>query len=416
MMIRAGFGTAVLLGMAMSAGPTLAQQPGLGQRFAAYSPGASYDQMSWQAFVSVVTPAPGGQGLTLETWATDQDTYQEKPSWPGGLSLTAAALAERPRFQASLLAQAHVPAGLRSAAITVGGCGYPVGDAAAGNFPTGNPLDCIAEEVRRNRDSFDYIVNNGLYTQTGIENAFAGPGINFPTSAIELKLDWVEDSTLVKWLNANNVQTPPGFVKQNYYTTVSGNKVYALLSMHISTKQLPNWLWATFEHQLNPGRCDTMGCYDQFGVTGSNTSIAPLQTPQPGAAQNQYPACVKSPALAAMFSAAGLADVWKNYCLKGSQIDFLSTQNATMGLPVVDGDSVIERITAAVPINQSSCVTCHAYAAVAATGCVSISDNPGLGSPGPIGLVNWAYLQKQKMYDFVWGVIKVNGEKGSVCH
>jgi hypothetical protein len=408
MIIRACSKAAMLLGMAMTADSALAQS------IPAYSPGASYDQMSWQAFVSVVTPAPGGQGLTLETWATDQDTYQPTPIWPAGLGVTAAA--ERPRFQASLLARAHVPAGLRpAAAVNVGDCRSP-GNAAAGNFPTGDKSDCIAEEVRRNRDSFDFIVNNGLYTQTGLENAFAGPGINFPTSAIELKLDWVQEPTLEKWLNANNVATPAGFVKQNYYTTVSGGKIYALLSMHISTKQLPNWLWATFEHQLNPGRCDTMGCYDQFGVAGSGTSIEPLATPQPGAAQNQYPACAKSPALAAMFSAAGLAPLWKNYCLKATQIGFLSTQNATIGQPVLDGDSVIERITADVPIAQSSCITCHAYAAVTASGCVSVKDNPGLASPGPVGLVNWSYLQKQKMYDFVWGVINLNFEKASVCH
>ena len=267
MINRACLKAAVLVGMAVTTGSALAQP------IPAYSPGASYDEMSWQAFVTAVTPAPGGQGLTLETWATDPDTFQATPTWPAGLSV--AAIAARPRFQASLLAQAHLPAGLRSATgATVGPCRYPVGDAAAGNFPTGNQSDCVAEEVRRNRDSFNYIVNNGLYTQAGLENAFAGPGINFPTAAIELKLDWVQEPTLVKWLNNNNVQTPPGFVKQNYYTTVVGGTTYALLSMHISTKQLPNWLWATFEHQLNPGRCDTMGCYDEFGVTGSATSIA----------------------------------------------------------------------------------------------------------------------------------------------
>lgn len=402
--------TAAILVTALAAGPSLAQN------FTAYSPGATYDQMSWQAFVSVVTPAPGGQGLTLETWATDGDTFAPTPTWPSGLSATA--LAQKPRFQASLLARAHVPAGLRATTnVSVGGCRYPVGNAAAGNFPTGDQSDCIAEEVRRNRDAFDYIVNNGLYTQLGLQNAFPGPAINFPTSAIELKLDWVPEATLVKWLNTNNVQTPPGFVKQNYYTvTVAGNQTYALLSMHISTKQLPNWLWATFEHQLNPGRCDTMGCFDKFGVPESGAAIAPKQTPQPGTVQNQYPACTKSPALAAMFSAAGLASVWNNYCLKATQIDFLSTQNGTMGQPVINGDSVIERITADVPIRQSSCITCHAYAAVTAKGCVSLKDNPGLASPGPIGLVNWDYLKKQKMYDFVWGVINLNFETGTLCN
>jgi hypothetical protein len=414
MTVRTFSKAAVLLVMTMTAGPALAQ------KIVAYSPGANYDQMSWQSFVSVVTPAPNGQqGLTLETWATDPDTFQATPTWPSGPSLTATAAVQRPRFQASLLqrarARGHAPAGLRgAAAVSVGGCN-PVGDAAAGNFPTGNASDCIAEEVRRNRDAFDYIVNNGLYTQAGLKTAFAGPGINFPTSAIELKLDWIQEATLVTWLNNNGVQTPNNFVQQNYYTTVVAGTTYALLSMHISTKQLPNWLWATFEHQLNPGRCDTMGCYDQFGVTGKLTSVAALPTPKPGATQNQYPACVKSPALAAMFSGAGLGAVWNNYCLKATQVDFLSTQNATIGQPVIDGDSVIERITADVPIAQSSCITCHAYAAVTAQGCVSGKDNPGLGSPGPVGLVNWAYLQKQKMYDFVWGVININGEKGSVC-
>jgi hypothetical protein len=407
--IRTSIKAAMLLVIVMTTGTALAQ------RFTAYSPGANYDQMSWQAFVSVMTPAPGGI-LTLETWATDPDTFQATPTWPPA-GLNVAAVAERPRFQTSLLARAHVPAGLRAgASVSVGGCSYPVGNAAAGNFPTGSPSDCIAEEVRRNRDAFNFIVNNGLYTQLGLQNAFAGPAIDFPTSAIELKLDWVPEPTLIKWLNTNNVQTPPGFVKQNYYTVVSGGTTYALLSMHISTKQLPNWLWATFEHQLNPGRCDTMGCFDQFGVTGSNTAIAPLPTPQPGAVQNQYPACAKSQALAAMFSAGGLASVWNNYCLKATQIDFLSTQNGTIGQPVIDGDSVIERITADVPIANSSCITCHAYAAVAANGCVSLKDNPGLASPGPIGSVNWNYLKTQKTYDFVWGVINLNFERGALCH
>jgi hypothetical protein len=67
---KAASKAAVLLVMTMTAGSALAQ------KIVAYSPGANYDQMSWQSFVSVVTPAPNGQqGLTLETWATDPDTF-----------------------------------------------------------------------------------------------------------------------------------------------------------------------------------------------------------------------------------------------------------------------------------------------------------------------------------------------------
>ena len=74
MTLRTFSKAAALLVMATTAGSALAQQ------IVAYSPGASYDQMSWQAFVAVVTPAPGGQGLTLETWATDPDTFQATPT------------------------------------------------------------------------------------------------------------------------------------------------------------------------------------------------------------------------------------------------------------------------------------------------------------------------------------------------
>ena len=134
------------------------------------------------------------------------------------------------------------------------------------------------------------------------------------------------------------------------------------------------------------------------------------RSPPDPVANTAYPACTKSPALAAQFAKAGLAaKVWNNYCLKDTQIDFLSTQNATIGQPVLDGDSVIERITADVPIAQSSCITCHAYASFAKDGCVDFKTNPGLGSPGPIGKIT--PQSGQKTYDFVWGLIAINFPK-----
>jgi hypothetical protein len=50
-----------------------------------------------------------------------------------------------------------------------------------------------------------------------------------------------------------------------YVTTATDGNAYALVSMHIFAKQIPNWTWATFEHEDNPGRCDYMGCKDAFG-------------------------------------------------------------------------------------------------------------------------------------------------------
>jgi hypothetical protein len=352
--------TALPFAMLMAAGSVQAQT----QASVAYSPGAGYDKLSWSAFVTVVAPVPNAQGtVAFETWATDAETFSPNPMWPTGPT---GALAARPgtRFQPSLLGLAHLPGGLAARA-EAGGvrapCSQP-GDPASGNFPTPAssrpPTNCIAEEVVRNRSSFDYITQNNLNTQAGLVKAFAQTAPNdFPIDAIEVKIDWVPVETLVAWLSANGVNVTAGFVRQNYFITEELGTRYAMTSMHISTKERPDWLWATFEHQMNPGRCDTMGCYDQYGV------LPPLQSIAPHAAANsQYPACPKSPQLAAMFKKENLSDLWENYCLKATQIDFLSTQSATKGAPVLDGDSVIERINAAVPIAQSSCITCHAYA------------------------------------------------------
>ena len=102
----------------------------------------------------------------------------------------------------------------------------------------------------------------------------------------------------------------------------------------------------------NPGRCDTTGCYDDYGAPLLLSKIPPRQV-----ANTQYPDCVKSAELHALFVKAGLPAVWNNYCLKGTQIDFVSNQLLTKGQPLLDGDSVIERITANVPMNQSSCIS-----------------------------------------------------------
>ncbi len=388
-----------------------AAQTGVG-----YSPGAAADKISWQSFIEVIRPAPAPNpsgALTFETWATDAETYNaatNPPVWPSGPS------AERneKRFQASSLG-VHRPSGLKAAVDTNGvpvPCTAP-GNAAAGNFPTPAtakpPTNCFAEEVRRNKPSFDYIVKNNLYTVAGLQKNFSSATpINLPQSSdlkkagIEVKVDWSPVGTVVTWLNANLKQPiDAAFVRKNYFITKqSDGTEYAMLSMHISLKDRPNWLWATFEHQLNPGRCDTMGCYDKFGMPTSLASIPPAST-----ANTQYPVCSKKSAdLAKMLT--GLPAVWNNYCLKDTQIDFVSVQPTTKGRPVLNGDSVVERIVANVPIAQSSCISCHAYATFGNKGCIA-QNNPGLSSPAPIGAVT--QQPGQKRYDFVWGFISISG-------
>lgn len=45
------------------------------------------------------------------------------------------------------------------------------------------------------------------------------------------------------------------------HSPAPGGVEYALVSLHVSSRQNPNWVWGTFEHAMNPGRCDSMGCW-----------------------------------------------------------------------------------------------------------------------------------------------------------
>jgi hypothetical protein len=267
-----------------------------------------------------------------------------------------------------------------------------------GNFPVG----CIAEEVRRDPKSVAYIIEHNLNSAAGLAENFAkSEPVVFPEGSTQIKADWIPVDNLIAWLTQNGKMVTLPQVMANYYTATEQNVTYALVSMHISkkTKELPNWLWMTFEHQWNPGRCDTSGCYDEYGTgTASVASAANANT--------QYPDCGKSKDLASQFAGANLRTVWNNYCLKGSQIDFTSKADGT-GKPTIAGDSVVERVLASVPIQASSCISCHATASFTALPAPYVAGiNPRVNTDvlGPYTLPS-----NYKAYDFMWGLINIPG-------
>lgn len=134
-----------------------------------------------------------------------------------------------------------------------------------------------------------------------------------------------------------------------YYTVMMGGQLQGLVAMHLSTKELPNWFWATFEHIDNPGRCDYLGCHDSFGVKPAS------QAPRPNL-KRPYAAGELTPALTALMTKAGLDPVFQNYRLKGSQIDFTNS----VGQPALLGNSVAEYGF----VSTASCITCHGRAGV----------------------------------------------------
>jgi hypothetical protein len=316
------------------------------------------DMVSWQLFAMVNAPAAtrGNNNVLFETWATDDDTFTTSPQWP----------------TAPLLAQLKIPALIR----------------LAPRIPGLQPhvLPGGSEEVRRNKVSFDFVVQNNLYKQSGLAAAFAsGKTISFPVDSVEVKANWVPVNTVNAALYHVN--------------TASDGKQYALVSMHIISKTIPNWTWATFEHEDNPGRCDYMGCRDDFGATVPY--VAP-RTPLGG----QYGACAKTQELTKIMTDANLADVFKHYCLKGSQTDFTTPT----GVPILLGNSVTEDGF----VSTSSCMTCHSRASVFSNG----ADAQGAGflpngqSPNGTPQPGWFYInpgqpnQKLQAFqtDFVWAI------------
>jgi hypothetical protein len=324
------------------------------------------DKLAWTLFLSVNANAKttGNNNALFETWASDGDTFQTNPVWP----TIAAPLALKPRALGLALQRVH-PGGPLAPLVVPGGA--------------------ATEETRRNKPDFDFIVQNNLYKLSGLKAAFAANKLlSFPIDSLEVKANWVEVGQLGAFSGFSGT---PADAAKLYHINSVGGKQYALVSMHVISKLVPNWTWATFEHKDNPGRCDVLGCKDVFGAQQS--VVPPLSLVE---SKQHYPDCVKTPELMALFGQASPDSAFVNYCLKGSQTDFTDAS----GLAVRLGNSVTE----ASFVNQASCMSCHGRAAFDNTGQMTsfagfdpISINQPLvqnTGNGPVGPINpsWYWI------------------------
>jgi hypothetical protein len=191
--------------------------------------------------------------------------------------------------------------------------------------------------------------------------------------------------------NIPTTGVPPKYVpvaqvlKDYHISKDSAGNQYALLSIHVISKLVPNWTWATFEHQLNLGRCDVIGCIDNFGA--QTRVVKPASPTESGTI---YPPCSKTSELKKLLGQAKLDPAFVNYCLKGSQTDFLDST----GLAIRLGNSVAENGF----VNQASCMTCHGRAAWGADGkatSVAGFDANGNAPLGPLNPAwNWSFPGK----------------------
>jgi hypothetical protein len=313
---------------------------------------ASNEETAWQFFVAANCSLNGR--LTWETW-TEQSCWLE-PSSPDCAPAGPGTLAVAPpirRLHGSRLGAAltHDTAAAVAKSSLPNECDGKMN--TAGPFApknlSGNPVFC--EEVHVNPSESAFVTQPApgqKITSVDAQAAYAAAkgAISFPVFAVEIKADWIPAASLAKPFDCAN-NKPAGV-----YVETIGTTCYALVGMHVSSKLLPNWLWATFEPQnaeTNPNRCNPAlynSCSDPWGSspatsTGQNTEA--------------------TAALAALIKAAGLPEVFNNYRLVGAQTDYVDSANN----PTKLGNSFVE-FNAHVQPAKASCITCHSSAMILA--------------------------------------------------
>ncbi|SFL35855.1 hypothetical protein [Methylorubrum salsuginis] len=194
-------------------------------------------------------------------------------------------------------------------------------------------------ETRMNRSTYQFIKDNCLWSAQGQQRYARAilegkkKDISFPSESIEVKAMWIDFAA--QSISEENQST--------YYTAEYNGKKYGLSSLHIITKDIPNWYWATFHHADAPK--NDFGTPDEAGM----------------------PDLLKK-------------TVWKNYRLGGVQIDFVKPT----GEPTILSDPYVEN-----GFERSSCITCHATSTISQDGsrgptqqmaiCLLTPDTPGLG-------------------------------------
>jgi hypothetical protein len=192
-------------------------------------------------------------------------------------------------------------------------------------------------ETRLNRATYEFVKNQCLFSMEGqaryAQAIAAGkkPPIQFPSDSIEVKAAWLDFSDSQG--DGSNVAIPPD-KQSTYYTAVDSNgKKFGLSALHILTKDLANWFWASFQHKDVPANPYLNTPRDTYGP----------------------PAEVRG-------------TVWENYRSGGIQTDFI----LPTGEPTILSDHYVE-----FQFERTSCMTCHALAAISG----QITTPPGSTRP-----------------------------------
>lgn len=341
------------------------------------------DEYAWKLFVSINWPADianraanpsakfGADGpVVWETWKIAHDVFKPDGSDPGAwLDQVKPAVRELADFETRPLQQIARDAQL--------GIARPAFDPQAALT--------LTNETRLNKVAYEFVRSNTLYNLDG-QNALAKQGqltISFPSRAKEIKAQWRQISEADKpryhW---TALKTPDG-----------QERIYGLTALHITTKDLPNWLWATFEHVDNPTRPGN----EAWKLESRDTFACPTKPFN----------CNLAP------KGVGLEGTrWANYRLRGTQVDFIDSRGSTTLLANSEPEEGFQA--------TSSCITCHSRSTIGPTGNDRLDifrpDGQSFnGSPDP----NWFIIRdanskqtgRYAQLDFVWSLFRARPKK-----
>ncbi len=350
---------------------------------------SEYDVFSWLNFIALNSPVDGGvlgaSGDNRTLWSTWMEDFQvlvsdgQTPA-PWGTPLTP------PQACTTLNAGDGITRTFAHTSKMDGVVGL-FDQAQAGPLIDQNG-SYVRYEIAINEPMYNYIRDNRLYTQKGLD-AFGQ--IDFPSSSLETG---EIGAIMIKaaWKVLGTGDDPSRFhVSRAYVLNQQANtcavEALGLVGFHISakTESAPQWIWSTFEHADNApdaGAATASAHYSFFdpdcATLRPRSDCAPNAlppTPWNPALPNQIPVQVErvTPIDAAtaainkkfqgLLQEVNASSVWANYMLVGTQYPQSPndpTDPQGRPFPQFLANSTIETfLQGSVPPVSSSCIACH---------------------------------------------------------
>ncbi len=244
-------------------------------------------------------------------------------------------------------------------------------------------------EVRMNKSTFDTIRKQKLYSVEGLIAKYAEAKKS--DNAILLQFDLMSKEVKAKWVKLENDADKDRYhwrmidVPQDDGTTKA--EVWGLSGLHIITKDVPQWFWTDFEHVDQ----------EPTAIKEGRPSIDPT-TRGPNAPSGKDGVRTET-----------LGSKWQFYRLRGVQLSFFDQFGNATEL----ANTLIEPLSS----GPSSCMTCHAKAAVSDRINHKVADRPFMvnsldpefvaGAPDPKSFRKDGLPDGEILYvpmDFLWSM------------